>query len=101
MNYISGSYVNDENHMFCTDNVRRVTMRFDSQWCRSIEIVFEGVLALNLRPCQDNYSADLHDASLFIQDEVLYFFDSRLDNINKSYDGTWIESYSIRWRFYN
>jgi len=28
---------------------------FDSQWCRSIEMGFEGVTALNLRPCHDNY----------------------------------------------
>lgn len=99
LKYISGSYVDDKNHMVCADSVKQVTMRFDSQWCRPIEMIFEGVIGLNLRPCQDNYSSNLYEVSLFRHNETVFFFDSQIDNIDKSYDGTWIESYNLRWRF--
>jgi len=99
LNYTSGAYVDDEKRMYCTDNVRRVIMRFDSQWCNSFEMTFEGVTALNLRPSSDNFSSDIFDASLFVKDETILFFDSRIDAIDKSYGGTWIESYGLRWRF--
>lgn len=101
MNYISGAYVDDKNRIHCTDEVRQVTMRFDSQWCRPIEMVFEAVVALNLRPFQDNQSSWLYDASLFVQNETVFFFDSHIDAIDRTYDGTWIESYGLRWRFCN
>lgn len=98
LNYVSGGYVNDKNQMHCTDSIRQVTMRFDSQWCDSIEMIFEGVTTLNLRPHTDNESSYLYDASLFIQDETVFFFDSHIDGIDKSYDGTWIGAYWLRWR---
>ena len=100
LNYISGGYVDDENQMHCTDSIRQVTMRFDSQWCRSIEMVFEGVISMNLRPYADNESSYLYNASLFVQDETIFFFDSHIDSIDKLYEGTWIGAYGLRWRFY-
>ena len=99
LNYVSGAYVNDENQMHAVDSVRTVTMRFDSQWSRSIEMVFEGVVKLNLQPSADIMASFLYDASMFIQDETIFFFDSQIDSIDRSYDGTWIESYGLRWRF--
>jgi hypothetical protein len=99
LNYVSGSYVDDKKHMFCTDSIRQVTMRFDSQQCRPIEMVFEGVSALNLRPHSDNYSSNLYGASLFLQNASIFFCEEQMDRIDKSYEGTWIESYSLRWRF--
>jgi len=96
LNYSSGAYVDDENRMYCTDSVRQVTMRFDSQWCRSIEMVFEGVIGLNLRPSSDNTTSFLYGASMFVQDGIISFYDSHIDSIDKSYEGTWIESFGLR-----
>jgi len=100
LNYVSGAYVDDENQMHGNDDVRQITMRFDSQWCNSIEMIFEGVISLNLRPYPEQSFSFLFDASLIIQDEIIFFADSR-DALDKSYDGTWIESYGLRWRFCN
>jgi len=99
LNYTSGSFVDDRNFMHCTDSIRQITVRLDSQMCRPIEMVFEGVTALNLRPCSDNHSSNLTDASLFVHNASIWFFDKLLDNIDKSYKGTWVESYGLRWRF--
>ena len=41
-----------------------------------------------------------YNASLFVQDETIYFFDSHIDSVDKSYDGTWIGAYGLKWRFY-
>ncbi|MCL2049742.1 MAG: hypothetical protein FWG87_13565 [Defluviitaleaceae bacterium] len=100
LNYVSGSYVDAENQMYDSDNVRQLILRFDSQWCRSIELVFDGVISLNLRPFLDNETSFLYDASLFVQDETIFFFDSQIDSVDTSYDGTWVQSYGLRWRFY-
>ena len=100
LTYLSGAYVDNKNNMHCTDSIRQVAMRFDSQWCRSVEMVFEGVVALNLRPYSDNESSYLYDASFFIQNETVFFFDSQINEIDNSYEGTWIASYGLRWRFY-
>jgi len=100
LNYISGAYVDNENAMYCLDSKRSVTMYFDSQWCSNIEMVFEGVTALNLRPYSDNESSSVYSASLFLRDACIFFCDGEMNDIDKTYDGTWIESYGLRWRFY-
>ncbi|MCL2168566.1 MAG: hypothetical protein FWB74_00910 [Defluviitaleaceae bacterium] len=99
INYISGGYVDESGGMYCTDNTGQVTMIFHSQWCQPIEMVFEGVTALNLRPASDNYSADIFEASLFVENASLFFCDTGLDKIDPSYEGTWIMAYGMRWRF--
>jgi len=99
LEYISGAYVDDNNAMFPIDSIRQITMRIDSQQCKPIEMLFEGVMALNLRPAGDNYSADIFEASLFLKDASVFFYDEKIDDIDESYDGTWIRAYSARWRF--
>jgi len=101
MYYISGSYVDNKKWMYCMDDVRQVTMRFDSQCCRPIEMIFEGVTALNLRPASENYTSEIHAASLFLRNASIFFCDEQMDDIDKTYEGTWIESYNLRWRFYD
>jgi len=99
LNYTSGSYVNDENAMICVDNVRCVTMDFDSQWCNGIELVFENVISLNLRPSLDNYSSNIYEITLFVKDYEVYFYDSSVGDIDEMYQGTWLKSNTLRWRF--
>ena len=99
INYISGSYVDDKNSIYCTDNERRVTMRFDSQWCRHVEMVFEGVTALNLRPSTENTTSNIYGASVFICNASVFFCDEQMDDVDRTYNGTWIEAYSLRWKF--
>ena len=99
LNYISGAYIDNKNHMYPIDSKRQVIMRFDSQWCRSIELIFEGVTALNLRPALDNYDSSIYGASLLCQNSSVFFCDTQMNSIDKTYEGTWIESYSLRWRF--
>jgi len=112
INYLSGAYINEvkiinpedgtrEVTMNSTDDLRRVTMIFQSPWCRSVEMIFEGVTALNLRPSTDNYSAEISAASLSMHNATVFFCtsDSEIDKIDLTNEGTWIKAYSLRWRF--
>jgi len=99
LNYISGSYVNRDRSIYPFDNLRQVIILVESQWCQPIEMIFEGVTALNLRPSGDNYDSIIFDASLYLKDASVFFSDCYLEQIDKSYEGTWITAYSLRWRF--
>ena len=56
-------------------------------WCRPIEMVFEGVTALNLRPAKDNYSAGIFEASFFVKDAAVFFCDERIAKFIYSFVG--------------
>lgn len=99
LNYISGAYVDEKNSMYCSDSERRVTIHFESQWCRPIEMIFEGVTALNLRPSSDNYSSNIYGATLLLQNASVFFCDDTINDIDELYIGTWVKAYSLRWRF--
>ena len=74
LNYVSGAYVDKDKNMHPHGNLRKVTMHIESQWCQSIELIFEGVTALNLRPAGDNYSSDISQAScILLSDEYCLF----------------------------
>ena len=99
LDYVSGSFVGEDNAMRCFDSEKTVTMYFDSQWCDSLELVFEGVTVLNLRPSLDNYGSNIYQITLQIVDEQVYFYDGFVSNITDDYEGTWTKSYCLRWRF--
>lgn len=96
--YESGNYVDEENVMHFPE-LRRVTMTIHSQWCPPVEMVFDGVTALNLRPPGENYLGDMFGCSLFVEDCTVFFSDCELEKPDNAYQGTWITAYSLRWRF--
>ncbi|MDR1003093.1 MAG: hypothetical protein LBL82_07490 [Oscillospiraceae bacterium] len=98
-NYTSGASVDSKCVMYPMAKFKKIVMLIESQCCKPIEMVFEGVVALNLRTPDDNYSADMFDASLFLKDAMIYFSDCYLEDIDLTYDGTWLTAYSLRWRF--
>ena len=98
VNYVSGSFVDSDKIMNVT-NLRKVVIRVDSQQCSNIEMIFEGVTALNLRPPLDNYFGDIYEASIILKDASVFFCDDYLEKIDTNYKGTWISAYSLKWRF--
>ena len=97
LNYVSGAG-KVENGIISSDNLRQVLMIFDSHWSDSIEIVFEGVLLLNLRPAKDNYLSDLYSATIMLKDKTILFYDSEVNSELEDYEGTWINALGMRWR---
>lgn len=101
LHYISGSYMDEKNSLHPLDLIRQITMRIDSEWCKPIEMVFEGVTALNLRPASDNQDSIVFEASLFVKDACVFFCDEKVDDFDEAYTGTWVKAYGLRWRFIN
>lgn len=99
ISYISGDYVDENGSMYLTEShEKKIKMIFDSDWSESIEIVFESVRLLQLVPPGENYLAYLLDASIFIRDCMIYFYDTNFNAIPEHYNGTWIKALGMRWR---
>ncbi len=99
LHYISGAFVDPDNSMMPVADKRSVTMQIQSQQCRNFTLEFEGVTALNLRPATDNYTDDIYDATLIVQDEQIFFSDSFMERIDLAYEGTWVSAYSLKWKY--
>lgn len=97
--YTSGAYVDADKCMYPEASLRQLILHFDSQWCDSFELVFEGLTALNLRPSGDNEMEDIYSATLLIRDEAIFFCDEGGHEWSEEYEGTWVTSYGLRWRF--
>lgn len=99
LRYISGAFVANDKSMMPVEDIKSVRMEIQSQQCPSFEMEFQGVTALNLRPAADNFTGNMLDASIMIQDESIFFSNSFMEHIDLTYEGTWITSYSLKWRY--
>ncbi|MCL2811713.1 MAG: hypothetical protein FWD25_07475 [Clostridia bacterium] len=100
LGYISGTDIHEGGSVGACDSIRKVSITFDSCWSKPIQLVFEGVTALNLRPAQDNYGSDIFSATIIIKDEVVYFCNEDIKDIASFPDGsTWISAFSLKWKY--
>ena len=72
----------------------KLTVCFDNTgWYGVVELCFEGLIAFNLRPPLENYSA-----SFIISDECVFWADDELENEDLCYSGTFIKALNVKWR---
>ena len=98
LEYVSGAYVSEDKSMYPVNSLRALKMTFESQWTETIELVFEGLVALNLRPSDDNFDAIIFSASILLKDETVFFVDDEMEKENLQTDCTCVKAYSLRWR---
>lgn len=98
VHYISGDHVEGETMYFTEARDKHVQVIFDSGWAGSLEVVFEAFRTFHLSSPGENYMADLYDASVFIRNHEVYFYDSYQKQIPAQYDGTWVHAMGMRWR---
>jgi hypothetical protein len=78
---------------------RSLTITFDnSGWYGIAELCFEGLISMNLRPAQENYSRIIFSACLFVEDECIFWADDALDKEDQNYEGTFIKALNLKWR---
>ena len=99
LDYVSGSEVFEDKSMRPVDRIRSMKMIIDSQCCDSVELVFEGLLGLNLRPAGDNRTSEISSATLKIKDGVVFFADVELESYDFEEGCTCVKAFSVRWRF--
>lgn len=76
-----------------------VCMTFDNTgWYGIAELCFEGVQSLRIVPPPENCSREIHDASLIIQDESVFWADSFMKEIDNNYSGSFVKALCLKWR---
>jgi hypothetical protein len=98
--YVSGSFVNEDLSMNPINNKRMLDIIFQRQYQNPTAIVmrFIGLNALHLIPCNDNYTAEIDKASIFLKNGYIYWVDcDEMENNNS----TWVCADKIQWRIIN
>ena len=70
----------------------------NSGWYGIVELCFEGVLAVNIRPAKENYSREIYEGTLLIRDESVLWADWYMENEDLSYNGSYIKALNLKWR---
>jgi len=70
----------------------------NSEWYGIVEICFEQIEAINIRPFERYYTNEIFEATLIIKDETVFWADAYMENEDLSYDGTYIKALSMKWR---
>ena len=79
--------------------MRKVTAVFDNTgWYGVAELCFEGLIAMNLRPAQENFDRYLYGGTLLVKDECIFWADDALDGESLSYEGSYIKALNLKWR---
>lgn len=75
------------------------TATFDnSGWFGVVELSFEGIQMMKILPAGENYSREILDASLIVENESVFWADSYMEKPDISYDGSIITALSLKWR---
>lgn len=99
LHYVSGSR-REERGMLVSDRVRQVTMLFHCDWTPPVQLVFEGVKALNLRPVGTYGCSALIQATCRVRNAMVFFCEGWCEEGEEgAFPDTAIWSYSLRWRF--
>ena len=64
----------------------------------AIEIIFEGLVKLNLEPTDEKYDGIIFGAFMAVHDDLIYWADSEDFTINESDNCTWIAAKKAKWR---
>lgn len=102
LKYYSGGYVDEDGDMYPFNSKRCVKIIFQSQnaHIRVIEMKFEKIQKLNLRPRYEEYDCIIYNASLKKINNLFYW--SEWENFKeedlKKEDGTWISAQKVSWR---
>ncbi|MEE1219569.1 MAG: hypothetical protein U0L20_06575 [Ruminococcus sp.] len=99
ISYISGDYVDNNGMNLSTIGSKKIKVIFNSLWAKEIEIILLSPRICHIAPGDENYLADLYDASIFIKDCVVYFYDSCIDEVVDDYMDTYFKSLGFMWRY--
>lgn len=99
--YRSGGYVAEDGAMFPFNSDRSLSIIFQNQNKQAIEMKFEKIDTLYLKPKNEDYDCVIYSASIKKINNLYYW--SEWDNFSiKDIDnspGTWISAENIKWRF--
>lgn len=100
LKYLSGEYVAENLSMNPINSQRKLSVNFQSQSkCHSaIEIVFEGLVKLNLEPNDERYDGIIYGAYMGINENKIFWADYDEFSFDKENNCTWIAANKAKWR---
>ena len=102
LKYSSGAYVNDRYEMYPVNDkqILNVVFQCQSEGNGMFEMEFQGLKYLKLLPLDETYTCEILDATMFMQNKLIYWCDcgglseADLDD----YMGTVLCAEKLRWR---
>lgn len=102
LKYISGAYVDEELSMFPVNSQRILNVIIQRQFRHPsvIEMQFVGLKYLKLFPSDENYTCEILDATMILNEDCVYWCDcgGLSEEDIESYTGTVICASKVRWR---
>lgn len=86
--------VYDEEHGYT-----RVTAIFDnSGWYGIVELCFEGLFEINIRPAKENYDRYIYEATMLVENETILWTEGLMEKEDLAYDESYIKAMNLKWR---
>lgn len=100
LKYISGEYVAENFSMCPINSQRKLSIIFQRQYQSPsvIEMIFEGLVKLNLEPNDEIYDEIIYGAFIGIYDDSIYWADTEDFSFDKPNNCTWIVANKAKWR---
>jgi hypothetical protein len=77
----------------------KVTAIFDnSGWYGKVELCFEGLLELNIRPAKENCDRYIYEGTMLLKNETVFWADGYMEKEDLTYEGSYIKAMSLKWR---
>ena len=98
--YISGAYVNENLSMspINSKNSLHVVIQCQFTCYPTIELNFDKLHFINLKPVNDMYTCEIFEAHMKYEKGLFYWYSSYPDKHYKDFDGTIICSEKFKWR---
>ncbi len=75
-----------------------LTVFDNSEWYGVVELCFEGVQAVNIRPAKAGCLRVILSATLIVKDASVFWADDYMEEENLEHKGSWIKALSLKWR---
>lgn len=70
----------------------------NSGWFGIVELCFEGIQMMKTLPAMENYSREIFEASLIVENESVFWADTYMEKADLSYNGSIIKALNLKWR---
>lgn len=102
MKYVSGAYVEEDLGMYPVNDRRILNVIIQRQYEENsmIEMEFSGMKYLQLKPVVEEWTGEIHDATMILKEDRVYWCDcwGFTEETIKEYTGTVICAEKVRWR---
>ena len=82
-----------------SDSYTKASVVFDnSGWFGVVELCFEGVQMLKIMPATENYTREIHEGCLIVENESVFWADDYLEKPDTSCDCSIIKALNLKWK---